>query len=105
MHTSGFVPEPEKCICGNKYLNIQSLSSKKSGFCFRYILKNVNEIILLEQIVFFSKFTHISIESILEVFKCYLCLKFNINQYKKYSAEGRNILYSSKRIREGYGSS
>lgn len=37
LNASGFLPGPEKCICGNKNLNIQKLSSKKSGFCFRCI--------------------------------------------------------------------
>ena len=42
------------------------------------------------------------IDSVIEVIKCNLCFKFNNNNAKKYLAEEKNILYSSKSIREIY---
>ena len=102
LHASGFLPGPEKCICGNKNLNIQKLASKKSGFCFRCMVKNCKRYYPLRANSFFSKFTHMSIDYVIEVIKCNLSFKFNINKTKKYLAEEKNILYSSNAIREIY---
>ena len=53
LNASGFLPGPEKCICGNKNLNIQKLASKKSGFCFRCMVKNCKRYYLLRANSFF----------------------------------------------------
>ena len=35
LHKQGVLPGPDGCTCGNKYLKIQKLTSKKYNFCFR----------------------------------------------------------------------
>ena len=35
LHNIDILHGPNKYICGNKYLKIQKLSSKKYNFCFR----------------------------------------------------------------------
>ena len=102
LNVFGFLPGPEKCSWGNKNLNIQKLASKKSGFCFRCYIKNCKRYYPLWTNSFFSKFTHMSIDSVIEIIKCNLCFKFNINKAKKYLAEEKNILFSSNTIREIY---
>ena len=101
MHLDSF-RDQKNAYVGNKNLNIHKLSSKKSGFCFRCNVKNCKRYYPIRANSFFAKFTHLNIESVIEIIKCNLCMKFNINQAKKYLAEEKNILYSSNVIREIY---
>lgn len=78
MHNVGFLAGQDNCTFGNKNLKIQKLSFKKYYFCFQckskcklyYPIKAKN---------FFENFSHTKIEESIEVIKCNLYLKFNIN--------------------------
>lgn len=102
LHKKGILPGPDGCTCGNKYLKIQKLSSKKYNFCFRCTKKKCKLYYPIRKKSFFENFTHLKIEDVMEVIKCNLCFKYNITRAEKYLKEEKLININKCTIRKIY---
>ena len=83
LHNLDILAWPDCCTCGNKNFKIQKLLRKKK--------KN-----------FFENFRYAKIEDVIDVIKCNLCLKLNINKTQKYLKKEKFINLNKATIRKNF---
>ena len=85
LQKEGFMPDPEKCKCENKYFTIQKDNSQKTSRitwrCSNYKCRNKFNIRINS---FFNYFPIITISTLYEVIKCFICLNFNKKKAYEY---------------------
>ena len=103
LNNNGYLPGLTLCKCGNDRFSIQKDNSYKTTNlvwrCTNYKCRSKKNIRFNSFFDFFSK---ISLNSIYEVIKCFICYNFNKKQAHTYLINEKNIIISENAIKEIY---